>query len=263
MGLTDRVCQLTDTHCHLYSEAFDSDREETMTRSAEAGVKFIYLPAIDSSAHGAMLQCEREYPPCKAMMGLHPCSVNANYKYELNIVEEWLNKRPFAAIGEIGLDYYWSTEFAEQQAEAFRTQMQWALDKKMPVVIHTRNAMPETISIVKPFAGAGLRGIFHCFGGTEEEAMQIVDMNFYLGTGGILTYKKSSLPQAIANISLHHLVLETDAPYLPPVPYRGKRNESSYLPLVAQKLAELKGVSVEEVADITTRNAEIIFNSLV
>lgn len=263
MGLTDAICQLIDTHCHLYSEAFNGDREEMMKRNTEAGIRKMYLPAIDNSTHNAMLQMEKNYPQCRAMMGLHPCSVNLNYKNELSIVEEWLNKKSFAAVGEIGLDYYWSTEFAEQQGEAFRIQMQWALNKKLPIVIHTRNAMRETIDAVKPFADAGLRGIFHCFSGNEEEAKQIVDMNFYLGIGGILTYKKSGLPEALANISLDCLVLETDAPYLPPVPYRGKRNESSYLPFIAKKLADLKGVSIEEVAHITTCNAEKVFSSLV
>ena len=261
MSLADKRYGFTDTHCHLYAEQFEADRTEMMQRSKEAGVEKFYLPAIDSGTHEAMLQMERDFPQCRAMMGLHPCSVNNNYKNELKIVEEWLHKRNFVAIGEIGLDYYWSIEFAVQQQEAFTIQMQWALDKNIPIVIHTRNAMQPTINMVKPFAGAGLRGIFHCFSGNEEEAAQIVNMEFYLGIGGILTYKKSGLPEAIENISLDKMVLETDAPYLPPVPYRGKRNESSYLPLMAAKLAEIKNVSVEEIAQITTANAEKIFRS--
>ena len=158
------------------------------------------------------------------------------------------------------MDYYWSTDFTEQQQDAFHIQMQWALDKRLPIVIHTRNAMQPTIDLVKPFADKGLRGIFHCFGGTAAEAEQIVMMGFYLGIGGILTYKKSGLPEALANIALAHLVIETDAPYLPPVPHRGKRNESSYIPFIAQTLAGIKHVSIEEVAIITTKNAEKIFN---
>ncbi len=261
MELTETNYKLIDTHCHLYSEQFDGDRSDVMERCKSAGIEAFYLPAIDSNTHEAMLQMETAFPQCKAMMGLHPCSVTETYQKELTIVEEWLSKRPFVAIGEIGLDYYWSTEFAAQQQDAFTIQMQWALDKNMPIVIHTRNAMQPTIDLVKPFADAGLRGIFHCFSGTADEASQIVSMNFYLGIGGILTYKKSSLPEALENTPLDKLILETDAPYLPPVPYRGKRNESSYLPLIAQKLADLKNVSLEEVAAITTANAEKIFSS--
>ena len=260
MSLTDKSLRFTDTHCHLYAEQFDADRKEMMQRGKDAGVEKFYLPAIDSGTHEAMLQVEKDFPQCVAMMGLHPCSVTANYKNELAIAEEWLIKRPFVAIGEIGLDYYWSTEFAAQQQEAFAIQMQWALNKKVAIVIHTRNAMQPAIEMVKPFADAGLRGIFHCFSGTAAEATQIISMGFHLGVGGILTYKKSGLPEALADISLENIVLETDAPYLPPTPYRGKRNESSYLPFVAQKLAEIKNVSVEEVAAITTSNAEKIFS---
>ena len=260
MVLTDKRPVFTDTHSHLYSEQFNGDREEMMARCEKEGVEKFYLPAIDSSTHDAMLTMEKDYPQCTAMMGVHPCSITADYKKELAIAEEWLNKRPFVAVGEIGLDYYWSTEFIQQQQEAFIIQMKWALNKNIPIVIHTRNAMQPTIDIVKPFADKGLRGIFHCFGGTGNEAKQIISMDFLLGIGGVLTYKKSGLPEALADVSLNDIVLETDAPYLSPVPHRGKRNESSYLPLIAQKLAEVKNVSIEEVADITTKNAEKIFN---
>jgi TatD DNase family protein len=263
MVLTDKKPSFTDTHCHQYSSQFDGDRKEMMTRSIDAGVTKFYLPAIDSTTHDAMLQMETDYPQCIAMMGVHPCSITADYKKELAIAEEWLSKRPFVAIGEIGLDYYWSTEFVEQQQEAFIIQMQWALDKNFPIVIHTRNAMQPTIEMVKPFADKGLRGIFHCFGGTAEEAQQITDLGFLLGIGGVLTYKKSGLAEALVDVSLNNMVLETDAPYLSPVPYRGKRNESSYLPFIAQKLAEVKNVSVEEIAQITTENAEKIFTASV
>ncbi len=261
MELTDINPQFIDTHCHLYSDEFTNDRNDVFTRSATAGVTKFYLPAIDSGTHEAMIALEKNFPQCKAMMGLHPCSVDQNYQNELNIVKEWLNKRLFAAIGEIGLDYYWSTEYKNEQKQTFSLQMQWALERNLPIVIHSRNAMQETIDAVKPFADKGLRGIFHCFSGTAEEAAEIVAMNFYLGIGGVLTYKKSGLPEALQAISLENIVLETDAPYLSPVPHRGKRNESSYLPLIAQKLAEIKHVSVEEVAVITSRNAEKIFNA--
>lgn len=250
-----------DTHCHLYSEEFNSDIDELIERAKSAGVDRFYLPAIDSNTLQAMLELESKHPECISMIGLHPCYVNANYGQELAIVKEWLDKRRFVAIGEIGLDYYWSTEFAAQQAVAFNQQMHWALDYNLPIVIHTRNAMQPTIDAVKPFAAKGLRGIFHCFSGNANEAEQVVNMDFYLGIGGILTYKKSGLPEALTNIPLEKIVLETDAPYLPPVPYRGKRNESSYIPIIAQKLAEIKNISLQEVATVTTANAEKIFGS--
>ncbi|HAO46157.1 MAG TPA: hydrolase TatD, partial [Chitinophagaceae bacterium] len=183
-----------------------------------------------------------------------------NYKDELQNAERWLHKRGFAAIGEIGFDFYWDTTFIQQQYEAFEIQMQWALDKKIPIVIHTRNAMQQTIDAVKPFAAKGLGGIFHCFGDSYEMAKQIIDMNFYLGIGGVVTYKKAGLDAVLDKINLERVVLETDAPYLTPVPYRGKRNESAYIKIIAQKVAEIKKVSIEEVAAITTANAEKIFS---
>lgn len=260
MSLTDKRLQFTDTHCHQYSQQFDGDRADMMKRSEAAGVTKFYLPAIDSTTHEAMLNMETGYPQCAAMMGVHPCSITADCRTELSIAEEWLIKRPFVAVGEIGLDYYWSTEFVEQQQDAFNIQMQWALDKHLPIVIHTRNAMQPTIEMVKPFADEGLCGIFHCFGGTSDEAEQITGMGFLLGIGGVLTYKKGGLAEALADVSLDNIVLETDAPYLSPVPHRGKRNESSYLPFIAAKLAEIKGVSIELIADMTTKNAEKIFS---
>lgn len=251
--------RLIDTHCHLYSEEFAADRKETLERAKKEGVNKFYLPAIDSNTLQAMLALENSDATCIAMMGLHPCYVTTTYKTELATVEEWLDKRAFVAVGEIGLDYYWSTEFATQQKEAFTLQMEWALQRNLPIVIHTRNAMQDTLDMVKPFADKGLRGIFHCFSGNESDAKAVVDMGFYLGIGGVITYKKSGLAEAIANISLDKMVLETDAPYLAPVPFRGKRNESSYLIYIAQKLADVKNVSFEEVATATTANVENIF----
>ena len=251
---------LIDTHCHLYSEEFKSDIEQVINRALEAGVQKFYLPAIDSEVITDMLLLEEKYPDrCFAMMGLHPCSVKENYKAELKIVEEWLQKRKFVAVGEIGLDFYWDKTFTQQQYEAFEIQMQWALDRNMPIVIHTRNAMQETINMVKPFALKGLKGIFHCFSGSYESAQQIIDMNFLLGIGGVLTYKNVGLPAALEKIGLENMVLETDAPYLTPVPFRGKRNESSYLQYVVEVLAQVKKVTKEEVAKITSGNAEKIF----
>ena len=254
--------KLIDTHTHLYVEEFKEDIDEVIERATKEGVEKFYLPAIDSTEIDAMLSLEEKFSgKCIATMGLHPCSVKADYEKELAIVEAWLERRTFAAIGEIGLDFYWDKTFTEQQYAAFNTQMQWALERKLPIVIHTRNAMQETIDTVKPFAEKGLRGIFHCFGGSYENAIEIIEMGFLLGIGGVLTYKKSGLETVIEKISLEHVVLETDAPYLTPVPHRGKRNESAYIKIIAQKLAEIKKVSLEEVAAITTANAEKIFVS--
>jgi len=252
--------KMIDTHCHLYSEEFKDDIDEVINRAKVEGVTKFFLPAIDSTCLDAMLALEKQYPnECIAMMGLHPCYVKENYKDELSIVETQLAARSFAAVGEIGLDFYWDKTFAAQQYEAFELQMQWALDKQLPIVIHTRNAMQETLNTVKPYAAKGLKGIFHCFSGSYESAKQIVDMGFLLGIGGVITYKNAGLPEALERISVEHLVLETDAPYLTPVPFRGKRNESSYLKYIIEKLAAVKNISVEELAEITTSNAEKLF----
>jgi TatD DNase family protein len=254
--------KLIDTHCHLYSDEFQGDIDAVIGRAQEAGVEKFYLPAIDSTALDAMLGLEQRFQgTCIAMMGLHPCYVKENVEQELAIVEEWLHKRSFVAVGEIGLDHYWDKTFAAQQREAFEIQMNWALQRQLPIVIHTRNAMQETIDMVKPFAQKGLKGIFHCFSGSRESAQQIVDLGFLLGIGGVITYKNAGLPEALQTIDLSHLVLETDAPYLSPVPYRGKRNESSYLVPIAQKLADVKQVSLAEIAAITTENAQKLFGN--
>jgi len=252
--------KLIDTHCHLYSEEFNADRDAMIKRALQQGVEKFYLPAVDSTEIDGMLALEKKYPGvCIAMMGLHPCYVKENYKTELAIVKDWLDERPFAAVGEIGLDFYWDTSFKEQQYEAFDLQMDWALAKNLPIVIHTRNAMQETIEMVKPFAAKGLRGIFHCFSGSYESAQQIINMGFLLGIGGVITYKNAGLGEVLLNIGLEHLVLETDAPYLTPVPFRGKRNESSYLQYIVEKLSDVKQLSKEEIAAITTANAERLF----
>lgn len=252
--------QITDTHTHLYVNSFLPDLPAVMERAAAEGVTKFYLPAIDSESLDQMLKVEADYPgKCFAMMGLHPCSVEADYKKELALVEEWLAKRKFAAVGEIGLDYYWSDKFLKEQAEAFHQQIDWALQYELPIVIHCRNAMDDTIQIVREHQFGKLRGIFHCFTGSAEQAQQIVDLGFYLGIGGVLTYKNAGLAEALEGISLEHMVLETDAPYLTPVPFRGKRNEPSYLKYVIDKLAEVKNTDRETVASITSKNAEKIF----
>lgn len=249
-----------DSHCHLYIEDFIKDVNEVIDRAIDTGVEKFYLPAIDSSEMQNLLELEAAYKgTCFAMAGLHPCSVKANPDEELALVEFWLNRRPFAAIGEIGLDFYWDTTHVAQQYEAFKQQMQWAIDFDVPIVIHSRNAMEETIETVRPFATRGLRGIFHCFSGNEQQAEEIVAMGFLLGIGGVLTFKNAGVAEAVRNIPIANMVLETDAPYLAPVPFRGKRNESAYIPLIAEKLAEVKAISIEEVAAVTTANAEKIF----
>jgi len=249
-----------DTHAHLYSSPIKENIEGIMKNAMDNGIDTIIMPAIDSTSLEAMLEVEKTYPQnTMAMMGLHPCSVKENVKEELAIIEAQLQKRKFIAIGEIGLDYYWDKTFTTQQLEAFEIQMQWALDYKLPIAIHTRNAMGETIEAVKPFAKKGLRGIFHCFSGSKESAEQIISMGFHLGLGGVLTYKNAGVAEAIKDIPMQWLVLETDAPYLSPVPYRGKTNEPSYMIQVAMKLAEIKNLPLHEVAEMTTSNAEKLF----
>lgn len=249
-----------DTHCHLYLDEFKQDIKEVMNRAELQQVKKFYLPAIDSTQIDNMLALEEKFPgKCFAMMGLHPCSVKENYREELTIVKEWFDRRKFAAVGEIGLDFYWDKTFTQQQFEAFRMQIEWSVQYNRPIVIHTRNAIQETIDVVREFVPRGVKGIFHCFGGSYQNAKEILDAGFYLGIGGVLTYKKSGLAEVLEKIDLSHIVLETDSPYLTPVPFRGKRNESSYLKYIAEKLAQVKKVSVEEVAAITTANAEKIF----
>ena len=253
---------ITDTHCHLYSDAFDADRQEMMKRANAQGVSRFYLPAIDSTVTAAMLQMEVDYPgQCFAMMGLHPCSVKEDYASELQMAEEWLNRRSFAAIGETGLDFYWDTTFVPQQYTAFRTQATWAKQYAVPLVIHSRQSTQECIAVVKEMQDGRLRGIFHCFGGSLDEALQIIDLGFYLGIGGVITYKNSGLAGVIAQLPMDNIVLETDAPYLTPVPYRGKRNEPAYLPYVVKKIAEAKDMSLEDVMEITTSNAKLLFGN--
>lgn len=252
---------LIDSHCHLYVEAFDSDRDEVMKRAMDSGIGKFYLPAIDSGTTKAMLQMEAAYPGiCYCMAGLHPCSVNEKAEEELALVFDMVSRRKFAAIGEIGLDFYWDKKFMDAQFDAFHRQILLAIDYKLPIVIHTREAMRETIDVVRQYKGR-VRGIFHCFGGSRNDAEAIMELGFLLGIGGVVTYKNAGLAEVIKYIGLEHLVLETDAPYLTPVPFRGKRNESSYLKLVQEKIAAIKQVDPEEVASITTANALNLFGN--
>lgn len=233
-----------------------------MHRAMDAGVKKVFLPNIDSGTIHAMLDMEKKFPKqAFAMIGLHPGSVKETVEEELKKVKEWLSKRKFAAVGEIGLDFYWDTTFKEQQLHAFSTQIDLALQYDLPIVIHSRNATAECIEMVQDKQNGKLKGIFHCFSGTVMEAKKIIALGFYLGIGGVVTFKKSTLPEVLKRIDLEHLVLETDSPYLTPVPHRGKRNESSYIPFVAEKVAEIKGVSVDDVAKVTTANALELYRS--
>lgn len=251
-----------DTHTHLYAEEFNADRSEMIRRAVEAGVKRMYLPNIDSSSVAGMLKLCGEFPQhCFPMMGLHPCSVKENFMEELKLVESELATGKYAGVGETGIDLYWDKTFIEEQEEAFRIQVDWAAEKDLPLIIHTRNSFDVAFRIVA-MAKRIPKGIFHCFSGTIEDAEKIMSLKtFKMGIGGTLTYKNSALPEVLKRVDINQLVLETDSPYLPPVPHRGKRNESAYVPLVAQKLAEIKSISTREVAEITTRNALEIFGA--
>jgi TatD DNase family protein len=255
-----RLMNLIDTHCHLYLEDFAADLDQVVERAAQQGVCEFYLPAIDHHSQAAMMALESRFPGrCKPMTGLHPCSVNSDYASELEGVGESLSRRAFAAIGEIGLDYHWDRSFDQEQMIAFQRQIEWAIQFNLPIVIHSRDSLHETIRVVKENQRGSLKGIFHCFSGDRESAARILDLGFYLGIGGVLTYKNSGLGEALQDVPLAWIVLETDAPYLTPVPFRGKRNESSYLVYIAEKLSKLKGIPVEEVARITTENVRKIF----
>jgi TatD DNase family protein len=253
--------ELIDTHCHLYAPEFAEDIGNIIQRARSAGVVRFYLPAIDMESEKDMLDLEKRYPEiCFAMQGLHPSSVKADIGDALKHVEESLSRKKFAAVGEIGLDFYWDRSFEKEQYRAFHQQIEWALHFDLPIVIHSRDSIEQTISVVKKHQNGKLRGIFHCFNEGEHQADEIVSLGFNLGIGGTLTYKNSKLPGVIKNIGIENIVLETDAPYLPPVPFRGKRNESSYIVYVAEKMAEIKGISPDEVARITTANALKIFS---
>lgn len=247
---------MIDTHAHIYAPEFDADRTEMLERTFSAGVSHIYMPNIDHTSIDNMLAIERAYPnKCLPMMGLHPCYVNASFDKELQLVEHWLQRHPFIAVGEIGLDFYWSTEFRAQQEEAFIFQVELAKKHKLPLVIHCRNSFTETADLLEQVGYSGLTGIFHCFSGNLADAKRVIEMGFLLGIGGVSTFKNGGLDQVLPHIDVSHLVLETDSPYLAPVPYRGKRNETSYLPLIAQRVADLKQTTKEEISRITTDNA--------
>lgn len=249
-----------DTHAHIYSEEFYDDKEDVIYRARQAGIGHILMPAIDSSSHSSMLEWEHAYPGyCISMMGIHPCSVKENYKDELGIASGYLEKRKFIGVGETGLDFYWDLSFKEQQYDAFHQQAEWALHYDIPLVIHSRNSTDECTQVVQEHQDGKLKGVFHCFSGNVEQARRIIDLGFYLGIGGVLTFKNAGLDAILKEIDLAHIVLETDAPYLAPVPFRGKRNEPSYIVHVVDKLAAIKNLDREEVARVTASNAQKLF----
>lgn len=252
---------LIDTHTHLYSDQFNDDRDATVKRAIDAGVKRMYLPAVDAESTEAMLELEKAYPEnCFAMMGVHPTSVNENWEYELKHVEDWLNKRYFVAIGEIGIDLYWDKTFLKEQQHVFSQQLKWAKEKDLPVIIHARDSFNEIFEILEQEKDEKLRGIFHCFTGTLEQAELAISYNMKLGIGGVVTFKNGKIDKYLNNIDIKHIVLETDAPYLAPTPLRGKRNESSYLTKIAEKLVDVYGLSYSEIVEKTTANALEVFN---
>ncbi|MCB9306961.1 MAG: TatD family hydrolase [Lewinellaceae bacterium] len=252
---------MIDTHAHLYSGKFDPDRSEMVQRAIDAGVARMYLPNIDAGSIDAMLALEAAFPEhCFAMMGLHPGSVQPDtYEQELALVEKHLGERAWAGVGETGIDLYWDKSTLDIQKISFARQIEWAKDLQLPVIIHSRESNEECLELVSAGQDGRLRGIFHCFSGTLEQAMRMIDLGFMLGIGGTLTYSKSTLPEVLREAPLESIVLETDAPYLSPVPHRGKRNESAYVALVAEKLAEVKALTTEEIARATTRNALRMF----
>ena len=251
---------LTDTHTHLYYETDPEKLSDLMQRSLGNKVSRLFLPNVDSESMALVFGLSELYPEyCFPMLGLHPCDVKENYKEELDIISKEIAQRKIYAIGEIGIDLHWDKTTLSIQQDAFRTQIEWAKQSGLPIVIHCREAFDEIFEILSELNDDKLRGIFHCFSGTLEQANKVIELGFYLGIGGVLTYKNSGLDKVVQDIALEHLVLETDSPYLTPVPFRGKPNESSYLIYVAQKLADLKQVSLEEIAEVTTRNSRLVF----
>ena len=252
--------KLIDTHTHLYTEAFDEDRDKVIKNAIAKGIERFYLPSIDSKYTSRMYDLEKEYPNhIRLMMGLHPTHVKENCKEELQHVEQNLSQHRFAAVGEIGIDLYWDQTFLKQQQEAFNTQIRWAKEYELPIVIHCRDAFDEVFEILEDHRGEGLSGIFHCFTGTKDQADRAIDLNLKLGIGGVVTFKNGKIDQFLDQISLDHIVLETDAPYLAPTPFRGKRNQSEYLVYILQKLALIYRRSASEIASITSKNALSIF----
>ena len=252
---------LIDTHAHLYLPHFTGDIDRVIQNAADKNVVKMLLPNIDLKSAGPMLElCKRFRRQCYPMLGLHPTSVKGDYRHQLSSLEKIAGDDKFVAIGETGMDAYWDTGFLAEQEDSFITHLEWAKKMEIPVVIHSRETMDKILAIVKSHSGTGLRGVFHAFSGSVKQAMEIADLGFKIGIGGVVTYKNSGLGPVIREVDLKNIVLETDSPYLTPHPHRGKRNESAYLIHIAEKIAELKGLPVEEVAEVTTGNASELFN---
>lgn len=250
---------LEDTHAHIYDEAFQEDFRAIMNRAKNNRVRKIFIPNVDSETAPKLVELCKTEEGVYGMMGIHPCSIKENYKEELANAKAWLDKEKFVAVGEIGLDLYWDKNFYNEQVEALKTQFHWSLEYDLPVAIHCRDAFDQIMEVITLPEFKNVRGIFHCFSGNAEQAKRLVDLGYYLGIGGVVTFKNGGLDKALADIPLENMVLETDAPYLAPVPFRGKRNEPSYILNVAEKLAEIKGVDIATVANITSANSHKIF----
>ena len=255
---------MIDTHSHIYSEEFDIDRADAIQRAKEIGVTKIILPNIDSDSLPRMLKLEAEYPGyCYAAIGLHPTSVKYDYQAQLNIIESELKRREYIAIGEMGIDLYWDKSFQQEQIIAFRQQLDWAIEYKLPVIIHVRNSMEETLKVLELYRDKGLTGVFHSFTGSKKDADWIIEFGgFYLGINGIVTFKNSGMDKVVKQLNIENLILETDSPYLTPAPYRGKRNESAYVDLVCQKLSEILEIEKNEIIQKTTENTYKLFEKL-
>lgn len=251
---------MIDTHAHIYASEFDNDRDDVVQRALAQGIDKILLPNIDLDSIEPMLKTEAAYPTvCRSMMGLHPCYVDANVEQTLATIYGWFAKHDFIAVGEIGIDLYWDKTYRVEQEQAFVTQLNWAKEMDLPVVIHTRDSIKETLSLLSDEQDGSLRGVFHCFGGSVAEAKAINDLGFHLGLGGVSTFKNGGMDKVIPHLDLNYLLLETDCPYLAPVPHRGKRNEPAYTELVAKRIAELRDISISEVDALTTNNATALF----
>ena len=254
--------KIIDTHCHLYSGNLMERMDDVVNDALAAGIEEIYMPNVDSKSIHAMLELEERFPFCKAMMGLHPCSINLDYKDELKTMDEWFSKRAFSGVGETGIDLYWDKTHYDEQVKSFEYQIDISIGLGIPIIIHSRDSLDITIDIISKKQNGKLTGVFHCYNGTIEQTKKIVDTGFFMGLGGVITYKNSNLNDMVIDMPFENMVLETDSPYLSPVPKRGKENEPAFLAYVLDKVAELKKVEREEIAEITTQNALRLFNKL-
>jgi len=251
---------LVDTHAHMYLSKFQDDLDEVLSRAKETGIEKIYMPNIDSNTIDSMLQLENDYPDfCVPMIGVHPCYIKDDFEQELSVARSWLEKRDFCALGEIGIDLYWDKTYKSEQISAFELQIEWAKEMDKPIVIHCRESMDLTIEVVHKLQDGHLSGVFHCFTGDAEQARKIVDLGFLLGIGGVATFKNGGLDKVLPHVSLEQIILETDSPYLAPTPYRGKRNEPSFLMNIANQVASMMREDLQTVASVTTSNAKILF----